>query len=328
VNKKIRVCLAIGDIKIEEWLKDKLSEYCIFCGEALHRGNVLQMINENTPEVLVLDSSLPTSQLDGISIDLLVHKIRVTFPSCRIVLICGEQGDSKFLNNMVNKGVYDICAGETVQIREVCDMILKPRDYSYASKFQEAEIVADKDAGIEQAQIVEKVVTSVPPKKSVLKQPKQGDTAILTSDKLVEDNLPVIPCIQGGIVFYPNSYQTLPNNMLSNNMVPQNNYGQGSGYGTPSAYQPAYQNSVSSNGKIITYTACRDGVGCTSSAINTAFAFADMGRKVLLIDANRGRSCIYQKLGLSEIGGYTFQDVARSYANKNEKNHDFSRAEC
>lgn len=319
---KKKICLAIGNKSVEDWLIDKLSQYCDFV-IALHREQVLDIINKHTPEIVILDVSLPTSQINGISVDLLVNKIKTIYRSCRPILICGNHvpGD-EFLTRMVNRGVYDIAYGECVKIQDVCDMIFNPRDYSYASNLQNFEDMTDKDFGIDQAKIIEQR-DSFDNSKSHEKQNTYNDynnvndsgsynynnyqnqnntaddTSVLTSEMAYSDN-------KCGIVFrlFDDSQKCYTDSSKSTEVVPY--------------FKEQYQNQKSSYvnfGKIIAFVSARQGVGCTSSAINTAFAFADENKKVLLVDANFGRSCIYQRLGLPESYGYCLEDMLRAFLN-------------
>ena len=43
MGERIRVALAIGNEEVENWLKDKVSDYCQFVGIAVHRGQILTM---------------------------------------------------------------------------------------------------------------------------------------------------------------------------------------------------------------------------------------------------------------------------------------------
>lgn len=327
--EKIRVCLAIGNREIEEWMKEKLAEYCKFVGVAIHREQILTMLSQTMPDVLVFDVNLPTSKLSGISVDELILKIKTNYSSCRPILLCGNQvpGD-EFLTRMVGRGVYDIVCGDTISIQDVCTMIFTPKDYAYASTLQALDVVSDTDMGVRRSQVMqqptkEQSTVHVQPQKPVVQQPviQQADeeyseeysgvedTSVLTSDMISGPR---------GIVFSPveeySEYAVIKSGVkevgFTSDGYRNDNvlYSQGPQY---QQYQPQY-------GKLLAFTSARQGVGCTSSVINTAMAFACRGKKVLLMDATFGRSSVYQRLGLPESYGFTVEDTLAAYMNRQD----------
>jgi len=310
----IRVCLAVGNNAVEKWLEEKLSEYCDFVGTALHKGQILQLINQTTPDVLILDISLPTDKINGISLDLLVHKIKSTFPACRIILIAGDRspGD-ELLTRMVNKGVYDIVCGSPVRIQDVCDMIFNPKGYSYgASLLQIYEEISDNTLGIEDVEIIEEKSNFQEKENKIERNMGSGDTSVLYSQNSINtnsDDEDLNLSTYKGIIFYADSGN---NQLVLSNKKPITDYKK-----TDYNNNFSYNHRFDKNGKLLVFASARDGVGCTSSAINTAYAFADMKKTVLLIDLSFS-NCIYQRLGLPENYGYTLEDAVRGLINKQD----------
>jgi MinD-like ATPase involved in chromosome partitioning or flagellar assembly len=269
----------------------------------------------------------------------------------------------ELLTRLVSRGVYDILYGESVKIQDVCDMVFKPRDYSYACTLQGIEAADDKSIGLSKPKIVEQIDES--PKPSWEKQTNYGqqnmnqtfnpnqnmapnynqdtsrnlnqnttpdythaeksgnqDTSVLTQNMSNFQNADIYGNTEDetsilvsdvyspkGIIFNPvgGSNQiitTAPKTVAAysgNAVYREDNILKGQG-------------AAVKRGKFLTFAGARQGVGCTSSAINTAYAFAMEGKNVLLLDATFGRSCIYQKLGLPENYGNTVEDVLRAHA--------------
>lgn len=252
-NKMIKVCFAIGNPDVENWIKGKLGEYCEFVGQVTHREQIIETVKRTLPDVLVLDVLLPSSQTKGIDFDYLIEVMRTSYTDCRIVLIAGEQSaGNDFLRNMVGRGIYDIMVGNQIDAANVCEMILQPKDYKYASQFQALERLSDSKIGTERTRYVETVKEDV--------------------------SMPVV--------------ETQP----ANNLI---------------ALAPV--NHGEKRGKVITFTSARQGVGCTSVAINVAFSLAETNKRVLLIDAAFGMTSVFQRLDLP-LEWYTMDQVLEFYA--------------
>lgn len=136
MGKVKKICLAVGDKNVEEWLMKKLEGEAEFTTIALYTEMVLTIVRNEMPDILILQEQLPEESNVGrkMTIGLLLRKVRVHFSGCRIILIAGDRkpGD-KLLKAAVSAGIYDIVYGSTIQVREVLDMVRKPRDYAYAS---------------------------------------------------------------------------------------------------------------------------------------------------------------------------------------------------
>ena len=132
----IKVCLAIGDKKIEDWFLDKIDAE--FTSMALHTGMVLDILKNEKPDILIIREQLPNSGGNGkMSLGLLIKKIRQEYTGCRIIIVADSHkiGDD-FLRTMVSMGIYDIVYGETINASLVVDMVYNPKTYSYGQELQ------------------------------------------------------------------------------------------------------------------------------------------------------------------------------------------------
>ena len=183
----MKICLAVAVQQIEEWIKNKIEKdypgQVTYTKEALHTGVVLSIIKEEKPDVLILKEDLPQGSsfentTGGLSIGLLVQKIRTKYTDTRIIIIADnhKEGD-KFFRYMVGVGIYDIAYREKVKLSDVVDMIWHPRDYGSVSHLQ----------GLSQAELREikgrDGVTVVAEKK---KLPNHTKGAIEKTDSIVD----------------------------------------------------------------------------------------------------------------------------------------------
>lgn len=334
MGKKIRVALAIGNETVENWLKDKVSEYCQFVGVAVHRGQILTMLNKTMPDVLIYDVSLPSQRSDP-SLAELTSTIRNQYSGCRVIILCDEHapGD-EFLTMLISKGIYDISMGQKVDLQKVLELVFTPNTYQSVSRLQGLPSTSDEALGVR----TEKTTYVQPPEEQAVYNSQSfggyydqqtgygqsqygrpsynqagyeqsvpspeaeddiSDTSVLTSDMNYSG--------PAGIIFSPVEDYPLATSGRKEVGYTSDGYRRNNVlYGGAAAPQRF--------GKIIAFTSAREGVGCTSAAINSAMAFATKGKKVLLLDATFGRSGVYQRLGLPETYGNTMEDCLRVFS--------------
>lgn len=336
MGEKIRVALAIGNEEVENWLKEKVSEYCQFVGIAIHRGQILTMLNKTMPDVLIYDVSLPSQRSDP-SLDELTSTIRNRYSGCRVIILCDEHapGD-EFLTMLISKGIYDISMGQTVDLQKVLELVFTPNTYQSVSGLQGLPSASDEALGVrtekttyvqpreeqyssqlqeayyEQPQYSQadygqtqygqpsytQAVYEQPASPSAVEEDAISDTSVLTSDMNYSG--------PAGIIFSPVEDYPLATSGRKEVGYTSDGYRKNNvlyGGAAPQRF-----------GKIIAFTSAREGVGCTSAAINSAMAFATKGKKVLLLDATFGRSGVYQRLGLPESYGNTMEDCLRVFS--------------
>ena len=140
----MKICMAVGDVSVENWIKDKIGARCVFTKDCSYRQMVIPVLNQDVPDVLILAEALIGKDGEqGISIFNLAEEIRRTLPAVRIIFIANEHDyespDDTLLDNIAKLGIYDIlCSNprknEPLMIKDVIKMIVKPSDYSYAAK--------------------------------------------------------------------------------------------------------------------------------------------------------------------------------------------------
>lgn len=337
MGEKIRVALAIGNEEVENWLKDKVSDYCQFVGIAIHRGQILTMLNKTMPDVLIFDVSLPSQRTDP-SLDELTSTIRQRYSGCRMIILCDEHtpGD-EFLTMLISKGIYDISMGQTVDLQKVLGFVFTPNTYQNVMGLQGLPSASDEALGVRK----EKTTYVQPPEEQAVYNSQSSggyydqsqyeqtgygqsqyiqmsynqaeyeqsvpspefesdisDTSVLTNDMKYSG--------PAGIIFSPVEEDPLATSGRKEVAYTSDGYRKDN-----VLYGAAPQQRF---GKIIAFTSAREGVGCTSAAINSAMAFAAKGKKVLLLDATFGRSGVYQRLGLPESYGNTMEDCLRMFA--------------
>ena len=140
---KPKICIAINDKSVENWLKKKLAGDFDFTKDVLHTNMCLDVIKSEHPDILILFESLEAGKRDinedSMSVALLAHKIRTNFRGCRIIFVAGlhKMGDN-LLKTLVMMNVHDIVMSDEqnkIKASEIVDMVYNPRDYDYSSRF-------------------------------------------------------------------------------------------------------------------------------------------------------------------------------------------------
>lgn len=280
----MKILLAVGDKRIEDWFKIKVAKEGIdatFTSKvALYREMVPEILKLEKVDLLIIKEKLPVTKDnngDILTFDGLISNVRVNYPSCRIIVIAGQhQEGDEFLRRLISRGIYDIVYGSRVSLPDVLSMIKHPRQYKDVVQLQNLDETQDDNN--EDAKTVDIIYQN---------QEKINEISQNNNKELVE----TIVTHQkfAGIIFRKSSpcdyfaTESMNTSVLS---APSKNQ-----------EQVRFALSTSKEARIIMVTAARQGVGCTSVAINVACNFASKGYKTLLIDGNVVSS-IYEKLGI------------------------------
>ena len=129
--KKIKILLAVGDSKVEEFIAAQLPDEVEVVAAVAYREAILAKLNQSFSKksngILVLREALTGTE----NIVTLCEKIRVAFPNIRIIFMGGghQPGDS-LLMALINLGVYDLIVGEQINIFDVLRCVTEPMTYS------------------------------------------------------------------------------------------------------------------------------------------------------------------------------------------------------
>lgn len=136
-----KVLLAIGNIKIEEYLTKQLSGEFQFVGTSTYREGILKNIENNIPDIIILREGLKGSQ----NISSIIYDIRRDYPETRIIFITGnrEAGD-ELLAMLVNLQIFDILANERINVNEIVSLVREPNTYQNVAHFQPKMMVDDR----------------------------------------------------------------------------------------------------------------------------------------------------------------------------------------
>lgn len=303
-----KICLALSDTKAEEWLMRGISkrDYGVeFVKPALYRSAVLDRVALEQPSILIISEALPGG--GDISFDAVIKTIRTKYKGCRIIILAGkhEPGDP-FLQRMVGRGVYDIINGTTINLNEVVETVFNPKDYGYAETLQgfdvssaepeNVTIPGNQPEEIEEADIL--VNQSIPENNlmdtSILKSPDPVVTALGETEVLVAPKGIIFREVQEkGIDIEESPKETVIGHLshpVSDSRVlrAKDNFFQKKELTMAGYYLP----------KIIVFTGARQGSGCTSLVINTAYTLMRMGKNICVIDAVWNEKSIFDRLRL------------------------------
>lgn len=349
----MKICLAVGDVSVEEWIKDKIGERCSFTKDCSYRQMVIPILNQDVPDILILSESLIGKDGEqGISIFDLTEEIRRTLPSIRIIFIANEHDyespEDTLLDSIAKLGIYDIlCSNprknEPLMIKDVIKMIVKPSDYSYAAKYmhlvrddlgkessKEVAIIdeipkkskkssidkGDRLPGIKTISkiSVEKVTESSTPKPEIIVQTNKETK----QDKLdeIEDSTTVLCSGNNELIFRP-AMPTDFDKFFDAEHLPGPDSFDGAYrrknilYSNINPYKPIPQKA-----RVIVFCGARQGVGCTTTAINVAVSLSlEWDKKILMVDASY-ENALFDRFAVNGGQWYGLDVIAECYRNK------------
>lgn len=265
-----RILFAIGNKEPENFIASQLTD-CDIVGSVNYREAVITKVKEYRPDILVLRETLKGT----ISIDEMIFQLRTQCEYCRIVLIAGNHtpGD-RFLTTVISRGVYDIVWGSKIKLGKVIDYINKPSLYRDVAELQNIEI---KDRLIEDNSPTDLVAVMNPGSK------KHNHTYSTQAHcYTVDDYIP--GTVSGAYSLQPKNNGELLNNdeLLSYDVMP-------GFFRTPGS------------AALISFAGVRQGSGCTTVLINTAYGLANRGYRVLIVDAVFDCPYIFSLLSLPPL---------------------------
>lgn len=273
-----KIMFALGDDKPEEFIKKTLTD-CEFVGSVGYREAVIPKVKEYRPDVLVLRETLQGS----ISVDSMIFNLRTQCEFCRIILIAGihTPGDD-FLKTVISRGVYDIVYGSQISLKKVIDFVNKPSCYYEVAELQGMEI---EDNVIENKTSPD-LIAVINPENSNTTDSKHSLNQ--TAYTVYEDYIP--GTVNGAYSLPSSSYYSENKILRSDNMqLPM-------GYDVmPGNFKPY------DGARIISFSSVRQGVGCTTVLLNTAYLLAQRGSRVLIVDAVLDCPYIFDMLSLPSL---------------------------
>lgn len=180
-----KVLLAVGHIGLENYIKTDLSRAgeFEFVGESVHRENILALIKETSPDILVLRETLPGKA----NIISLVYTIRSLYQNIRIVFLAGERavGD-ELLSTLVNYGVYDILHSGKLLAKDIIALIRNPNTYKDVKHLQPVPVMEAETVELEF------VIPDQPDSDEILPESSISDDEAEDEEDEEEDNFPKI----------------------------------------------------------------------------------------------------------------------------------------
>lgn len=334
-----KILLALADESLENYFMKMLPDYEFTSKQGLNRGMVINIMQQENIDILVIREKLPTSKDangNDIKFDTLMATIRKRYPHCRIVIVAGPhtEGD-EFLKRMVSRSIYDIVYGSQIDLEDVIALIRNGNTYADAQRLQGFDdVVEDASPAIKDAR---HFVNNVSETDSKISEKRENITNVIKNS--AKNNMDIRMQRQpvqisyseqeiqytSAVQQYQNQYEVqkmICTGIIFNPARPEDYYsfGDNTGILVGSSLMggidgPQRNNTWSVKGqtRIISFVSSREGVGCTSQAINTAVCLASMGKNVLLFDAHYGHSCIYEKLGLPHSEGTDFIQLINNY---------------
>lgn len=136
-----KIFLAIGHMQVEEYLQKNLRSEFNFVGETVYREGILKGISQYNPDILVMRETLEGSS----NIMDIIYSIRSSYPEIRIIFIAGKRqtGDA-LLATLVNYSIYDILTGETINVKDIINLVRKPNQFVDVMYLQPKTIIDEK----------------------------------------------------------------------------------------------------------------------------------------------------------------------------------------
>lgn len=127
-----KVLFAIGNPAFERGIAKILNEtpdeYRII-GTLTNKPSIIEFLTNREPDILVYRENFDNDKTPDSDFDFIINEIKCKYPRIRIVFIAGpdrEPGDKK-IPLLITWTIYDIVAGQTINIKEVVDFIKTPR---------------------------------------------------------------------------------------------------------------------------------------------------------------------------------------------------------
>lgn len=336
----MKICIAIGDVAVSKWIKAHVNTAYTFTRDCTYRQMVLPTLDNDVPDVVLLGEGLPGRDGEkGIAILELCEKIRQGYPRVRIIFVANEHDyespDDVLMDKIAKLGIYDIlCSnpriGESLKISDAIRMIDTPSDYAYASKYMHKSS-SPEEMKSEESSVDVAIVDEVPKKKNRREIRTVQNTMIENISEPVQTVSPkttieTTPVAQAEVQVYQSSEDTTVLTCNASNCLVfrpatvadfdktfnyDNLPGPDSFDGDHLRKNILYGNDiVKSRGKIVTFCGAREGIGCSTIALNCAISEAVKGKKVLYVDTSYDKY-VYNRLALKSDNWYGLDVIAK-----------------
>lgn len=118
-----RVAFAVGDRKLEDYLRAKLKNEFHFVGASVFREGVVRLVGQTMPNILILKESLEGNE----DILKVIYELQLNFENLRIIYLAGgrEAGDA-LLSTLVSYGIYDVLHGKVITAEAIVRLMRTP----------------------------------------------------------------------------------------------------------------------------------------------------------------------------------------------------------
>lgn len=313
-----KILLAVGHIELEGYIKETLKDEFVFVGESVHRENIINLIKDTSPDILVIRETLPGKT----NIMNLVYMVRSNFQNIRIVFLAGERrvGD-KFLANLVNYGIYDILHSGNLQVGDIINLIENPNTYQdikhlqpvpdMEEDFSELEFIMPDEKESNDVEDKENIEFVMPDKERSVKDLDEERRRKIQENKREE--------IEESFIEKEEEYAykdeeseslerakiKIPEIKIPKIIIPR--------IKNPFEFEKRKKNnkkketiskSQSKNEKIITFWGASSGVGTTTIAHSMAISLASDGNKVIYVELDEKKPSVayWYDLGFVDTG--------------------------
>ena len=134
-----RIYFAIGNDKIEDFIKEnkkfieKFRKTEVeFVGEALYKGGIVNGVQETNADLVIINEYLSGTE----DIRDIIYELRCNCPKTRILFLTGYRAENDpLLESLIQLGVYDFVASESIKVSEILKKIIQETDFNSIKKY-------------------------------------------------------------------------------------------------------------------------------------------------------------------------------------------------
>lgn len=138
------IMLAIGHLSFEKNIQLHLSEYA-FTERAAYKEEVISKVESEKPDIIIIRETLQGS-LSSLQI---LREIKLISRSARVIFISKKRdyGDL-VINEVINLGIYDIINSESVDLKDVVNLVKNPNSYADVDRFRFKKKIEEETAPV------------------------------------------------------------------------------------------------------------------------------------------------------------------------------------